>query len=172
MNTNYAHLSKQIDVKIKYPAKQSFCWYALLTWCPRIMIVLRFSCWSSMCDFGFRGWTASNTSWVWRWQLQCLPKRWIIFNIRRGSTPKAEVTHSNYIFPFSLRWRSVCYVLRVKSLTASILCSSGCHELSCMMMSVVFSIVCFPNNLRLRKFIVLLFSFCIVNCNFLCIKIH
>jgi hypothetical protein len=26
-----------------------------------------------------------------RWQLQCLPKRWIIFNIRRGSSLKAEV---------------------------------------------------------------------------------
>jgi hypothetical protein len=25
-----------------------------------------------------------------RWQLQCLPKRWTILNIRRGTSPKAE----------------------------------------------------------------------------------
>jgi hypothetical protein len=29
----------------------------------------------------------------WRWKLQCLPKRWIIFNIRGGSSWKAEVVH-------------------------------------------------------------------------------
>jgi hypothetical protein len=27
----------------------------------------------------------------WRWKVQCLPKRWITFNIRRGSFPKAKV---------------------------------------------------------------------------------
>jgi hypothetical protein len=29
----------------------------------------------------------------WRWQLQCLPKRWSIPNIRLGSNLKAEVTY-------------------------------------------------------------------------------
>jgi hypothetical protein len=38
--------------------------------------------WRSFLSEGFRGW---------RWQLQCLPKRWIVLNIRCGSTPKAEV---------------------------------------------------------------------------------
>jgi hypothetical protein len=28
---------------------------------------------------------------LWRWQLQCWPKRWIIFSIRHGSSQKAEV---------------------------------------------------------------------------------
>jgi hypothetical protein len=52
-----------------------------------------------MCNFGFRGWAASNVEnypafrqTLRRWQLQCLPKRWIILNIRRGSSSKAEVT--------------------------------------------------------------------------------
>jgi hypothetical protein len=29
----------------------------------------------------------------WRWQLQCLPKRWKTFNVQRGLFPKAEVIH-------------------------------------------------------------------------------
>jgi hypothetical protein len=64
----------------------------------------------------FRGWTASNvenypfrqklqlpsSGWIcngWAFlealyrQLQCLPKRWIIFNIRRPLSQKAEVVH-------------------------------------------------------------------------------
>jgi hypothetical protein len=35
--------------------------------------------------------TASTHS-PWRWQLKCLPKRWITINIRRGLSPKAGVT--------------------------------------------------------------------------------
>jgi hypothetical protein len=34
----------------------------------------------------------------WRWQLQCLPKRWKRFNIRRGSFPKALVMHEIVLF--------------------------------------------------------------------------
>jgi hypothetical protein len=37
------------------------------------------------------------TSSPWSWQLQCLLKRWITFNIRRGSSPKAEVVHNRFI---------------------------------------------------------------------------
>jgi hypothetical protein len=35
----------------------------------------------------------TNTYLPWRWQLQCLPKRWTTFNIRRSSSPKADVLH-------------------------------------------------------------------------------
>jgi len=35
----------------------------------------------------------SSSGWIWRIQFQCLPKHWITFNIRRGSSLKAEVAH-------------------------------------------------------------------------------
>jgi hypothetical protein len=34
----------------------------------------------------------------WRWQLPHLPKRWNIFNSRRGFSPKAEVTHQLFFY--------------------------------------------------------------------------
>jgi hypothetical protein len=51
--------------------------------------------WSSTYNFGFRGWAAHIP---WRWQLQCLPKRWIIFNNDRSSSPKAELVHICELF--------------------------------------------------------------------------
>jgi hypothetical protein len=36
----------------------------------------------------------------WKWQLQCLPKRWLTPNIWRHSHPKAEV---KYVY-YSFRW--------------------------------------------------------------------
>jgi hypothetical protein len=39
--------------------------------------------------------TANQYSWLWRWQLQCLTKRWISLSIPSGWSPKAGVLHWN-----------------------------------------------------------------------------
>lgn len=39
--------------------------------------------------------TANQYNCLWRWQLQCLTKRWISLNIRSGWSPKAGVLHWN-----------------------------------------------------------------------------
>jgi hypothetical protein len=41
-----------------------------------------------------RGWANTNTCPPWRLHLQCLPKLWITYNIRRGSSPKAWVVNA------------------------------------------------------------------------------
>jgi hypothetical protein len=66
----------------------------------------------------------------WRWQLQCLPKRWLILNIRRSSPPKAEVTHwtprgkpkdKNYMLPclMDTGCRYKCLTIHIYKFTSS-----------------------------------------------------
>jgi hypothetical protein len=61
--------------------------------------------------------TITHSPWI--WQPQCLSKRWIIFNIRRGSSPKAEVTQRMVLCS------SVLWYFQFSSFTFLVLCGTS-----------------------------------------------